>query len=466
MDAKEQGLRWLQENLMYIDSVTIVDNSGRIIAKQRFNPRYAREENRTHSKLALGKNLLEVFPSLSPEESTLLQVLSTGKIVYLENQAVWNDQGKKTVCNNLNFPLIYRGKIVGAVELSRDITNMDAQVSPAAVQLSPPPPRNTTARYTLDDIIADTPQMLQLKQTILKVANSHSSVMICGETGTGKELFASALHNASYRKGKAFVAVNCAALPENILEGLLFGSCKGAFTGAENRKGLIQEADGGTLYLDEINSMPLNLQAKILRVLQEKQVMPLGSATPISVDVRVISSSNRSLEELLNCGELRADLLYRLNTVTLTIPPLKKRTQDIPLLVNYFLHKHSQMLGRNCPKLTDDALQFLMGCRWHGNVRELEHTIEAALNILGEQENAISLEQLPAYLTIQDPPEVFEEPLVPEVSLTEAMAQYEKKLLTQAMAVSHGRIVDAAKRLKIPRTTLQYKLEKYCLIGK
>ena len=208
MDAREQGLRWLQENLTYIDSVTVVDNSGRIIAKQRFNPRYTREENRSHNKLALGKNLLEVFPSLSPEESTLLQVLRTGQIVYLENQAVWNDHGKKTVCNNLNFPLIYRGKIVGAVELSRDITNMDAQISPAAIQLPSALPRNKAARYTLDDIITGSPQMSQLKQTIFKVANSHSSVLICGETGTGKELVASALHNAGYRKGKPFVAVN------------------------------------------------------------------------------------------------------------------------------------------------------------------------------------------------------------------------------------------------------------------
>ena len=192
-------------------------------------------------------------------------------------------------------------------------------------------------------------------------------VLICGETGTGKELVASSLHNASYRKAKPFVAVNCAALPESILEGLLFGSRKGAFTGAENRKGLFQEADGGTLYLDEINSMPLNLQAKLLRVLQEKQVMPLGSTQPIAVDVRIVSSSNCPPDELVRNGELRPDLLYRLNTVTLAIPPLNQRPDDIPLLSEYFLYKYSRVLGRPVPQMAQETILFLSNCRWHGN---------------------------------------------------------------------------------------------------
>ena len=300
MDVKqEEALRWLNENLNYIDSVTIVDNTGRIIAKQRFNPRYTDEENRAHNQWALGKNLLELFPSLRPEDSTLLRVLNTGRIVYLENQEAWNLQGRKTVCNNLNFPIIFRGQIVGAVAISRVITHIENRVRPVPAVHTDPRPKNQAARYTLEDIVTQNQEMLRLKQTVGMVANSSSSVLVCGETGTGKELVVSALHNAGWRKSKPFVAVNCAALPENILEGLLFGSRKGAFTGAENRKGLFQEADGGTLYLDEINSMPLNLQAKLLRVRQEKQVMPLGSAQPIAVDVRIVASSNRTVEALL-----------------------------------------------------------------------------------------------------------------------------------------------------------------------
>ena len=302
--------------------------------------------------------------------------------------------------------------------------------------------------------------MLRLKQTVGMVANSSSSVLVCGETGTGKELVVSALHNAGWRKSKPFVAVNCAALPENILEGLLFGSRKGAFTGAENRKGLFQEADGGTLYLDEINSMPLNLQAKLLRVLQEKQVMPLGSAQPIAVDVRIVASSNRTVEALLEREELRPDLLYRLNTVTLNVPPLNRRPDDIPLLIDYFLQKYSRILGRPVPCMENNALLFLSNCRWQGNVRELEHAIEAALNVLGE-DDTISLEHLPAYLTMREPPEVHRSEQPTGLSLTESLERYEKKLIVQAMTTCHGRIVDAAALLKIPRTTLQYKLEKY-----
>ena len=463
VDTKEIAMRWLSENLNYVDSVTVIDSTGRIIAKQRFNPRYTDEENLAHNQWALGKNLLELFPSLSPEDSTLLQVLHTGKIIYIENQEAWNLQGRKTVCNNLNFPIIFRGKIVGAVEISRDITHIDNRIHPVPPSQTPPAPRSAAARYSLTDIITQNSGMLRLKETIGKVANSTSSVLICGETGTGKELVASSLHNASYRKAKPFVAVNCAALPESILEGLLFGSRKGAFTGAENRKGLFQEADGGTLYLDEINSMPLNLQAKLLRVLQEKQVMPLGSTQPIAVDVRIVSSSNCPPDELVRNGELRPDLLYRLNTVTLAIPPLNQRPDDIPLLSEYFLYKYSRVLGRPVPQMAQETILFLSNCRWHGNVRELEHAIEAALNVLGEG-SVLSLEHLPAYLTMREPPESHQKNTEPTLSLPETMGLYEKKLILQALMSCGGKIVEAAALLQIPRTTLQYKIRKYGLM--
>ena len=183
MDTKEIAMRWLSENLNYVDSVTVIDSTGRIIAKQRFNPRYTDEENLAHNQWALGKNLLELFPSLSPEDSTLLQVLHTGKIIYIENQEAWNLQGRKTVCNNLNFPIIFRGKIVGAVEISRDITHIDNRIHPVPPSQTPPAPRSAAARYSLTDIITQNSGMLRLKETIGKVANSTSSVLICGETG-------------------------------------------------------------------------------------------------------------------------------------------------------------------------------------------------------------------------------------------------------------------------------------------
>lgn len=470
MDRKE-GLKWLNENFSYIDSVTIVDNNGRIIVKQRYNPRYTDEENRRHNEWSLGKNMLELYPSLTPDTSTLHQVLQSGRIVYRESQEVWSHTGRKTVCNTINFPIIFKGKILGVVELSRDVTHLESHIKPVQAGNTPPRQPNGAARYHLDDIITCNGAMLRLKETISKVANSASSVLICGATGTGKELVASSLHNASYRKHKPFVAVNCAALPETILEGLLFGSRKGAFTGAENRKGLFEEADGGTLYLDEINSMPMNLQAKLLRVLQEKQVMPLGSNRLVAVDVRIVASSNRTVEEMLQREELRPDLLYRLNTVTLHIPPLSQRTDDIPLLIDHFLQKYSRTFDCPVPAVDQDAMAFLTRCPWNGNVRELEHAVEAAMNVL-ETNGVLTLEHLPAYLTMQEPLESSKSaatrpaaPPLPSTSLSlpEALEQYERQLIVQAMAACHGKIVDAAALLKIPRTTLQYKLEKHHL---
>ncbi len=462
MEPRVELLKWLNEDFSYIDSVTIVDNTGRIIVKQRWNPRYTDEENRQHNEWALGKNMLELYPSLTPDSSTLHQVLQSGRIVYQESQAVWNHHGRKTVCNSINFPIVFKGKILGVVELSRDITHIESRVKP--VQSAPAQPRPSgEARYRLEDIVTQDPEMERLKETIAKVANSASSVLVCGETGTGKELVASALHNAGYRRQRPFVAVNCAALPESILEGLLFGSRKGAFTGAENKKGLFEEADGGTLYLDEINSMPLNLQAKLLRVLQEKQVMPLGTTRPVAVDVRIVASSNRAPEALLERGELRPDLLYRLNTVMLQIPPLRQRREDIPLLIDHFLRKYGQALEREVPAVSREALLFLTNCPWNGNVRELEHAVESAMNVL-EAGESLTLEHLPAYLTMQEPPSGLEEES-PVLSLSESMALYEKKLISEALRACRGKIVDAAARLKVPRTTLQYKIEKYGLRG-
>lgn len=296
----------------------------------------------------------------------------------------------------------------------------------------------------------------------MQVANSKSSVLVYGETGTGKELIVSSIHNSGYRKNKPFIALNCAALPESILEGLLFGSRKGAFTGAENKKGIFEEASGGTIYLDEINSMPMALQAKLLRVLQEKTVMPLGASKSIDVDVRVIASTNQTVGELLASKAIREDLLYRLNTISIDIPPLRNRTEDIGLLVDCFIKKYNHEFEKNVLGVSQNALLFLMENDWKGNVRELEHVIEAAMNMV-ESGQKIEVEHLPAYLTLVHP-RVFDEINAENsdtFSLNHALENYEKKLIMAALQQSKWKIIDAAKKLQIPRTSLQYKMEKY-----
>lgn len=461
MRKNDEKLKWILENFNYIDSLTAIDETGKIIVKQRFNPRYSDEENRIDNEWALNKNLLEVFPSLNHEESSLLQALYTGKVIYYEKQQTWNHAGRRVVTNNITFPIISRGSIVGAVEISRDVTHIESNIKgkKAASKTNKP---NSGAKYAINDIITCSQPMRDLKKTIMQIANSKSSVLVYGETGTGKELVVSAIHNCGYRRNKPFIALNCAALPESILEGLLFGSRKGAFTGAENKKGIFEEANGGTIYLDEINSMPIALQAKLLRVLQEKTVMPLGESKSIDIDVRVVASTNQPVETLLSSKTMREDLLYRLNTISIDIPPLRERTEDIGVLVEFFINKYNQEFEKNVIGISKKALLFLMDNEWKGNVRELEHAIEAAMNMV-ESGERIELENLPAYLTMPEPKINLDSSIyhTNDFSLTEAMESYEKKLIISALHQCRWKIVDAAKKLQIPRTSLQYKMEKY-----
>ena len=463
MNKRNDSERWLLENFNYIDSITMVDDKGTIVIKQRFNPRYTDEENAIHNKWCIGKNVLEVFPSLSHNDSSLLQAATKGKITHYEAQRVINSEGKLSVTNNITFPIIMRGRIIGAVELSRDITNFKKNIK-QNIELNSIA-KSTTARnakYSIHDILGENYRMREIKNTILKIADSNSSVMVYGETGTGKELVVSAIHNASERRNKPFVAINCAALPETILEGLLFGSRKGAFTGAENKKGMFEEANGGTIYLDEINSMPIILQAKLLRVLQEKAVTPLGTSQPVKLDVRIIASTNKPLNKIVSSGQMREDILYRLNTISIDIPPLRERLDDIVLLSEHFVAKYNNEFNKRIKGISDEVYKFFLNKSWKGNVRELEHVIESAMNLASDAAY-ITLGDLPAYL---EGPEMSEE-IIPEkyevagMSLTESIEIYEKKLVIDALRQSNWKIVDAAKILKIPRTSLQYKMEKY-----
>lgn len=449
------ALKWLNENFNYVDSVTIIDANGTIIAKQRFNPRYTDEENITDNHWALGKNLLEVFPTQDPQTSSLLTALKRDGVIHRKQDVAYNHQGKKSVTNHLTFPIVCRGRFVGSVQISRDVTNMDT----SRVSAPDAAPRTSNAKFTLDDIVGVSPEMRQIKSVITRIADSESSVLVCGDTGTGKELVVSAIHNASYRRDKTFIPINCAALPESILEGLLFGSRKGAFTGAENMKGLFEECDGGTIYLDEINSMPLNLQAKLLRVLQDKAVLPLGETKPHPVDVRIIASVNKPVKELLQSREMREDLLYRLNAINIQLPPLRSRQGDIRLLAEYFVVKYGQALGKHTAGISPEALTLLQAYRWPGNVRELEHTIESAIN-LTEDYRPLQVDDLPSYLIIREeehPDSVAGDPEA--INLTDAVAAYEKRLIRDMLVRTGGNVARAAKLLGLPRTTLYSKME-------
>lgn len=307
---------------------------------------------------------------------------------------------------------------------------------------------NIKKGYNFADIIGDSSIMLELKSYALKVASTSSPVLIYGETGTGKELFVQAMHNASPRRNGPFVAQNCAAFPSALLEGILFGTAKGSFTGAEDRAGLFEIANGGTLYLDEINSMPLELQPKLLRVLQDGIIRRIGDMEERKIDVRIIASTNIDPKYCADKGIIRKDLYYRINVVNFRIPELKERKSDIPSLVNHFISKYNKKLNADVKGITYDALEKFIIYQWPGNVRELQNAIEEIMNT-----------KKYGYIEISDLPENIKS--AKKVSLNSAIDNFEKNLIKEALSLYKNNISKAAEYLEIPRQTLQYKIKRY-----
>jgi two-component system response regulator AtoC len=317
--------------------------------------------------------------------------------------------------------------------------------------------------YSFENIISKNKAMQRIFEVIKKVAQYKSTILITGESGTGKELVARALHYNSDRAQNPFIAVNCGAIPENLLESELFGHAKGAFTDAiRTKKGLFEEADCGTLFLDEIGELPGQLQVKLLRVLQEGEIRRIGEAKPIQIDVRIVSATVKDLAKEVNEGRFRDDLFYRLNVLPIHIPPLRERKEDIPLLIAHFIRKYSQGMNKNVVGMDSRALEALMSYRWYGNVRELENTIERAI-VLADKEN-IELENLPAEIqNFRD--EVQLEPLTEEeLSIKKASRFLEMNLIKKALLKTKGNHTHAARLLEISHRALLYKIKEYGIV--
>ncbi|HBD2312180.1 TPA: sigma-54-dependent transcriptional regulator [Escherichia coli] len=323
----------------------------------------------------------------------------------------------------------------------------------------------------IEQLVGECRVMRQLKRLISRIAPSPSSVMVVGESGTGKEVVARAIHKLSGRRNKPFIAINCAAIPEQLLESELFGYVKGAFTGASanGKTGLIQAANTGTLFLDEIGDMPLMLQAKLLRAIEAREILPIGASSPIQVDIRIISATNQNLAQFIAEGKFREDLFYRLNVIPITLPPLRERQEDIELLVHYFLHLHTRRLGSVYPGIAPDVVEILRKHRWPGNLRELSNLMEYLVNVVPSGE-VIDSTLLPPNLlnngtTEQsDVTEVSEAHLLLDDAGGTALEEMEKQMIREALS-RHNSKKEVADELGIGIATLYRKIKKYELLN-
>ncbi len=396
----------------------------------------------------LGRQCSELLAgNLQGQDCPLTQALEKGDDIHDERMVISTKSGeRKSILLSTNpLPDQLRGK-AGVVVVFRDVTELEALRE------------EVQGRYRFHNLIGRSRKMQDLYRLIEQAAGSDATVVIEGESGTGKELVARAMHYNSPRAGRPFVPVHCAALAEGILESELFGHVKGAFTGATtDKKGRFEAAQGGTLFLDEVGEISPLIQLKLLRVIQERVIERVGSSTPVKLDVRIVAATNRNLRELVKKGEFREDLYYRLRVVAITLPPLRERREDIPLLVNHFVEKFREKTGQPITGCEESVLRLFMTYPWLGNVRELENTIERAFVLA--KGRTIALEDLP--------PEVLEGETGAAAhsrrDIRSAEPDGEREIILQALAEAGWNKAKAARRLGLARNTLYAKMEKYSI---
>ena len=420
------------------------------------------------SSQVINKDLLGVFPSLDENSSTLIKVLNSKEPIMDKTQTYLNFKGQKITAVNTTVPLYSEGEIVGALEISKDITYlkrlsdrlMELQYELNSSNYENIKSRKNIRKYRFTDIIGADEKMVRAVEIGKRASNSPSSVLLYGETGTGKELFAQSIHYGGIRKNGPFIAQNCAAIPEALFEGILFGTDKGGFTGAIEREGIFEQANGGTLLLDEINSMPLGLQAKLLRVIQEGYVRRIGGVKDIPVDVKIIATTNEKPIISLKKGKLRKDLYYRLNVIYIDIPPLRERKSDIHLLSKHFIEKYNILLGKNIIGIDEKVLDLFYNHSWPGNVRELENSIEAAMNYVSNNKEILEVEdfQTCPYIVSESPKINFQEM---DKSLPDYLSDVEKGIIAKELENNDYNISRTAEKLGIKRQSLQHKIKKY-----
>lgn len=416
---------------------------------------------------ALGRHMLDVYPQMKENQSTMLTSLRKG-VEYIGHYQIYtNAKGQAVDYQHTTSPLYSsNGNVIGAIEVGRNLSGV-RRLQEQVVELN-------KLLYSREQeqnhiIITENPGMLALIEKAKRLAASDVPVMIVGETGTGKELFARLVHRYSKRAKCPFIALNCGALPATLIESTLFGTVKGAFTGAENNQGYLELADGGTLFLDELNAMPPDMQSKLLRFLQDKTFWKLGGNRELRSDVRIIAAMNASPARLIEEGKLRSDLFYRLSIGMLQLPSLEERPDDVLLLSRYFIDKYRNEMTHDIQGLGECGAKMLLRHAWPGNVRMLENTLVRSMIMQesdGPLENIIFEDESPELNPTEPSSAVPQTHLVsdPQSDSTDLITQvenFEQQLIREAINRAGGRIAEAARQLGISRTTLHYKVKKY-----
>ncbi|MFJ7746894.1 sigma-54 interaction domain-containing protein [Peribacillus sp. NPDC097295] len=460
---------WLEEIINLLNErIVVVNRKGIILYMDKA---YCDFIDTTQDEV-IGLPIQEVV-----ENSRMHIVARTGKEEIQELQPINNSV---MVANR--FPIVIDGNIEGAVgtvmfsdpEKLRMYRNHIQQLVNDIRYYRSAAEKNMKSKYTFHDLLGESPVFKKLKDFAKVISGNDSSILITGESGTGKELFANAIHNSSFRDQNPFVPVNCAAIPEELLESELFGYEDGAFTGAKKggKKGLFEIANNGTIFLDEIGDMSLSMQSKLLRALQEREILPVGGQKIISIDVRIIAATHRDLENMVREGTFRQDLFYRINVINIDIPPLRMRKEDIPLLSEMLIRKLERKFYRQNVAISPEVLKRFYQHTWPGNVRELENVLERAINVL--ENKTIELHDLPLYLKepkLEDTYTVkqktknnhnqFIVTSIPIQPLKDTMATVERQAIKEMLAFTDGNKLKAAKLLGIAKTSLYDKCKMY-----
>lgn len=441
---------------------SIVDASGKII----FLSHGFEEIDGYQVNQVIGKNVLDVY-KLGNENSVHMIAINEKRVLKNRLLNYLSSDGKPVKLLMDIHPVFSGNEVIGSVAVSFDKSKtqiLSDRVMELQKALSQQIKKNSQngADFCFDDIIGSSEIMRNVINMAKRVASTESRVMILGETGTGKELLAHSIHNHSPRSSGPFVAINCSAIPDTLLESILFGTTKGAFTGAENKPGLFEEANNGTLFLDEINSMNIMLQSKLLRALETNRIRRLGSNKEIPINARIISAMNMDPKEAIESEKMRSDFFYRLAVVTLESPPLRKREGDILTLSWYYIKKYNKKMGRKINEISPEVVNILENYNWPGNVRELSHCIEHAMNMVEPTQTSLLVEHLPGFLQIKNKNEnVFSVNLDHGSNdYNQLMAQFERKLLIDALKKNNGNISQTAKKLNLSRQNLFYKLKR------